>query len=148
MSPDALWLLFLAGAVILGLTLARLWLGAFANLLWMVLLRPYLVASSLAGVVTMCVLLLDWPWRRQGLVATRYLIVIIVAPILAQSVANLIARWRAEVTPTWRDPLAKDFIFQVARQAQQDAFVASLASPPPVASMAQEADGGLTAGEG
>lgn len=132
MSLDALWILFAAGFVVLALTLAWLWFKAFANLLWIVTLRPYIAVSALAVSVAVLVVLLDLLLRRQGLIATRFVVLLVLAPILTEVLANLIARWRAKIGPSWKDALARDFIFNAARQAQQDAFVASLAPPATV----------------
>lgn len=133
MSADVLYILLLTGLVFGGLALGLHWLRTLADLLWMATIRPYVVGPSVVASILAASFTLDALIHRQGLVATRFILLLIVAPILAKPLSNVLASLRARALFDWKNPLAKDFIFRRARQIQQDAFVASLAPPQTLA---------------
>lgn len=129
MSADLASISFVVGVVLFGMALTFHWMLCVADLLWMSAIRARLVGVSTLVSALVVSLVLDGLIRRQGLQATRLILLLAGTPIVTVPLCNAIARWRAGVVIDRKDLWARGFIFKRVRQKQQDEYVASLAPP-------------------
>jgi len=116
--------LFLVTFVIAAMWLTVRWTRDFADLLWMLTIRPFPVAIASLVALGLVMLLAGFLFGFSALSPTSFLIGLLISPLLAVRGANGIAR-RMVVLPKG-DELRKipAFIFALRRQEQRDAYEA------------------------
>jgi hypothetical protein len=114
---DAISVLTLAAVVWLGLFGLGLWAVVFADLMWMLTLRRGLILLVLLVVVAALFLALGALAPANGLQATRFLIVLALAPLITRPLADRLARWRDK-----SDLPANGYVFASAEADRAAAF--------------------------
>jgi hypothetical protein len=131
---DAAVVLSLAALVWSGLFALVLWAVVFADLMWMLTLRASLVGSVLLAVVVILFLALSAVAPMGGLQATRFLLVLALAPLLTRPLSDRLAHWRDK-----SDLPPNGYVFASAEAARAAAFRETL-QPPSTAAHPAAAD--------
>jgi hypothetical protein len=113
----AISVLLLAVLVWFGLFGLGLWAVVFADLMWMLTLRRGLILIVLLVVVAALLLALGLVAPANGLQATRFLIVLALAPLITRPLCDRLARWRDK----WDIP-ANGYVFASAEADRAAAF--------------------------